>query len=131
MYHHIIYMCDFFNLDDFFAVICTGFHEVMVCTRYVPLIKFSYFFIGRFLFFLFFLHWLATRSQQSLLSNNFRRYFCTTFLSENHTLNICFRTISFMEHFVTFFKRNVLFFKLFPILIFNGLFLFVSEYFLF
>ena len=24
------------NLDDFFAVVCTGFHEVMVCTRYVP-----------------------------------------------------------------------------------------------
>ena len=28
VYHHIIYMCDFFvNLDDFFTVICTGFHE--------------------------------------------------------------------------------------------------------
>jgi len=38
VYHHIIYMCDFFvNLDDFFTVVCTGFHEVMVCTRYVPL----------------------------------------------------------------------------------------------
>ena len=22
------------NLDDFFAVVCTGFHEVVVCTRY-------------------------------------------------------------------------------------------------
>jgi hypothetical protein len=28
VYHHIIYMCDFFvNLDDFFAVVCTSFHE--------------------------------------------------------------------------------------------------------
>jgi len=38
VYHNIIYMCDFFlvNLDDFFAVVCTGFHEVVVCTRYVP-----------------------------------------------------------------------------------------------
>ena len=28
VYHHIIYMCDFFvNLNDFFAVIYTGFHE--------------------------------------------------------------------------------------------------------
>ena len=27
----------FVNLDDFFTVVCTGFHEVMVCTRYVPL----------------------------------------------------------------------------------------------
>ena len=28
VYHHIIYMCDFLvNLDDFFAVVCTGFHE--------------------------------------------------------------------------------------------------------
>ena len=26
----------FINLDDFFAVICTSFHEVVVCTRYVP-----------------------------------------------------------------------------------------------
>ena len=26
--HYIIYMCDFLvNLDDFFAVICTSFHE--------------------------------------------------------------------------------------------------------
>ena len=24
------------NLDDFFAMICTGFHEVVVSTRYVP-----------------------------------------------------------------------------------------------
>ena len=24
------------NLDDFFTVVCTGFHEVVVCTRYVP-----------------------------------------------------------------------------------------------
>ena len=38
MYHHIIYICDFFvNLDDFFAVICTSFHEVVVCTRYIPI----------------------------------------------------------------------------------------------
>ena len=30
-------MCDFLvNLDDFFAVVCTSFHEVVVCTRYVP-----------------------------------------------------------------------------------------------
>ena len=36
-YHHIIYMCDFFmNLYNFFVVVCTGFHEVVVCTRYVP-----------------------------------------------------------------------------------------------
>jgi hypothetical protein len=28
VYHHIIYLCDFLvNLDDFFAVVCTGFHE--------------------------------------------------------------------------------------------------------
>jgi len=28
MYHHIIYMCDFLvNLDNFFAVVCTSFHE--------------------------------------------------------------------------------------------------------
>ena len=25
------------NLDDFFTIVCTGFHEVMVCTRYVPI----------------------------------------------------------------------------------------------
>ena len=24
------------NLDDSFAVVCTGFHEVVVCTRYIP-----------------------------------------------------------------------------------------------
>ena len=28
LYHHIIYMYDFFvDLDDFFAVVCTNFHE--------------------------------------------------------------------------------------------------------
>ena len=28
VYHHIIYMCDFLvNLDDFFVMICTNFHE--------------------------------------------------------------------------------------------------------
>jgi len=28
VYNHIIYMCDFLvNLDNFFAVVCTGFHE--------------------------------------------------------------------------------------------------------
>jgi hypothetical protein len=40
VYHHIIYMCDFF--DEFiqlFTVVCTGFHEVVVCTRYVPYIN--------------------------------------------------------------------------------------------
>jgi len=37
VYHHIIYMCVFLvNLDDFFAVVCTGFYKVVVCTRYVP-----------------------------------------------------------------------------------------------
>jgi len=36
VYNHIIYMCDFLvNLDDFSAVVCTNFHEVVVCTRYV------------------------------------------------------------------------------------------------
>ena len=36
VYHHIIYMCDFFvNLDDFFTVICTSFHEIVVFTGYV------------------------------------------------------------------------------------------------
>ena len=36
VYYHIIYMCDFsVNLDDFFVVVCTGFHEIAVCTRYV------------------------------------------------------------------------------------------------
>ena len=33
-------MCDFLmNLYNFFAVVCTGFHEVVVCTRYVPYIN--------------------------------------------------------------------------------------------
>ena len=28
VYQYIIYMCDFLvNLDDFIAVVCTGFHE--------------------------------------------------------------------------------------------------------
>ena len=37
VYHYIIYMCDFLvNLDDFFIVVCNSFHEVVVCTRYVP-----------------------------------------------------------------------------------------------
>ena len=28
VYHHVIYMCDFFvNLDDFFNMVCTDFHE--------------------------------------------------------------------------------------------------------
>jgi len=28
VYHYIIYMCDFFlNLDNFFVVVCTSFHE--------------------------------------------------------------------------------------------------------
>ena len=36
VYHHIIYICDFFvNLDDFFVVVCTDFHESLVSTRYV------------------------------------------------------------------------------------------------
>ena len=36
VYHHIIYMCDFLvNLNNIFAVVCTGFHEVVVSTRYV------------------------------------------------------------------------------------------------
>ena len=36
VYHHIIYMCDFFvNLDGFFVIICTDFHEDLVSTRYV------------------------------------------------------------------------------------------------
>ena len=40
VYHHIIYMCDFFvNLDDFFVVVCTNFHESLVSTRYVPKVK--------------------------------------------------------------------------------------------
>ena len=38
--HHIIYMCDFFvNLDDFFAMIYTDFHEDYgfqhICSLYV------------------------------------------------------------------------------------------------
>ena len=34
-YHlHVWFFC---NLDDFFIVICTSFHEIMVCTRYVLL----------------------------------------------------------------------------------------------
>ena len=35
-------MCDFFfvNLDDFFVIVCTGFHKVVVCTRYVLLFLF-------------------------------------------------------------------------------------------
>jgi len=33
-------MCDFFlNLDDFFAVICTSFHEVVIRTGYVCLVN--------------------------------------------------------------------------------------------
>jgi len=32
-------MCDFFvNLDDFFGVVYTDFHEVVICTRYVPIL---------------------------------------------------------------------------------------------
>jgi hypothetical protein len=28
VYHHIIYMCEFLlNLDNFFAMVCTGFHK--------------------------------------------------------------------------------------------------------
>ena len=27
------------NLDDIFAMVCTSFHEILVCTRYVPLIN--------------------------------------------------------------------------------------------
>ena len=31
VYHHIIYMCDFFvNLDDFFVIVCTDFYEDLV-----------------------------------------------------------------------------------------------------
>ena len=38
VYHHIVYMGDFFvNLDDFFFVLVyMSFHKVMVCTRYIP-----------------------------------------------------------------------------------------------
>ena len=32
------------NLDDFFAVIYIDFHEVVVCTRYVPYNFFSIFY---------------------------------------------------------------------------------------
>ena len=43
VYHHIIYMCDFLvNLDDFFVVVCTNFHEIMVSTRYVPMLETSF-----------------------------------------------------------------------------------------
>ena len=38
-------MCDFLvNLDDFFVVICMDFHEVVVCSRYVPYNFFYIFF---------------------------------------------------------------------------------------
>jgi len=30
------------NLDDFFAMVCMDFHEVVVCTRYVPIFEMSY-----------------------------------------------------------------------------------------
>ena len=37
VYHHIISFVIFLvNLDDFFAVVSTDFHEIVVCTRYVP-----------------------------------------------------------------------------------------------
>ena len=43
VYQHIIYMCDFLvNLNDFFAVVCTGFHEgsgfhkIRSLQRYIP-----------------------------------------------------------------------------------------------
>ena len=48
MYHHIIYMCDFFGkFRQFFAMVCTGFHKFVVCTRYVsnffcPIVHFTY-----------------------------------------------------------------------------------------
>ena len=33
-------MCEFFvNLDNFFAVVCMGFHKVVVCTRYFPFVE--------------------------------------------------------------------------------------------
>ena len=36
VYHHIIYMCDFFfNLDDFFIVVCMSFHIRLVYIAYV------------------------------------------------------------------------------------------------
>ena len=38
VYHHIIYICDFLvNLDDFFAIICTSFHEIVISTKYIPI----------------------------------------------------------------------------------------------
>ena len=38
MYHHIIYMWDFFvNLDNFFVMVCMSFHKNLVFTRYVPI----------------------------------------------------------------------------------------------
>ena len=41
VHHYIIYMCDFLvNLDDFFVVICTDFHKIVVFTRYVPFLIF-------------------------------------------------------------------------------------------
>ena len=37
MYHHIIYMCDFFREFRWpFVMICSDFHECLVSTRYVP-----------------------------------------------------------------------------------------------
>ena len=37
VYHHIIYMCDFFDeFKQLFVVIYMSFHKVVVCTRYVP-----------------------------------------------------------------------------------------------
>ena len=50
VYHHIIYMCDFcVNLDDFFVVVCTGFHEScgfhLICFFFVlPNLFFSSFY---------------------------------------------------------------------------------------
>jgi len=41
VYHHIIYMCDFFvNLDNFFVVIYIDFHESLIFTRYIPMYLF-------------------------------------------------------------------------------------------
>jgi len=38
VYHHIIYMCDFFvNLDDFFVMVYMSFYESLVSTRYVAI----------------------------------------------------------------------------------------------
>ena len=40
VYHHIIYMCDFLvNLDDYFAIVCIGFHEVAICTTYAAFLR--------------------------------------------------------------------------------------------